>query len=83
MSVADFKRNLNVVRAGRTDAEMERERMTAHPRPEDMLFSPLGGLYPRLLPDGRVIADPDAIRETADLTDEEAVAWLDIPEIIP
>jgi hypothetical protein len=37
----------------------------------------------RQLPDGRVISDPDAIRETADMTDEEAMAWLDIPEVEP
>ena len=70
-----------IVQAGRTDEEMLRERMTAGPRPEDMVFSPLGGPYPRLLPDGRVIKDPDAIREVADMSDEEAMAWLDIPDL--
>jgi hypothetical protein len=25
--------------------------------------------------------DPDAIKETADMTDREAMAWLDIPEV--
>jgi hypothetical protein len=81
MSIEDFKRNLEVIRAGRTDEEMLNERLTAHPEPEDMLFTKLGDPRPRLLPDGRVIADPDALREVADLTDEEAMAWLDIPEI--
>lgn len=68
------------LRRGRTDEEMLQERLTAHPPPEGMLFSPRNGPHPRLLPDNRVITDPDAIRETADMSDEEAMAWLDIPE---
>jgi hypothetical protein len=68
------------LRRGRTNKEMMIERMTAHPPLEGMIFSKLGDPRPRLLPDNRVITDPDAIRETADMTDEQAMAWLDIPE---
>ena len=70
-----------MIRAGRTDEQMLRERVTAHPRPEDMVITKLGDPRPRLLPDNRIITDPDAIRETADMTDAQAMAWLDIPEI--
>ncbi len=58
----------------KTDEEMLRERMTAHPQPENMIFSPLGGPYPRLLPDGRMIRDGSLVDT---LTDEEAMEWLD------
>ena len=44
-------------------------------------LSPLGGPHPRVLPDGRVIRDPDDLKEVADWPDEDVVAWLDIPEI--
>ena len=71
------------LRRGRTDEEMLRERVKAHPRPEDMVFTRFEDPRPRLLPDNRIITDPDAIRETADMTDEEAMEWLDIPEIAP
>jgi hypothetical protein len=68
------------LRNGRTDEEMMNERLTAHPRPEDMVITKLSDPRPRLLPDNRIITDHDAIRETADMTDEDAMAWLDIPE---
>ncbi len=63
-----------IVRAGRTDEEMSRDLMTAHQQPEDMVFSPFGGPYPRLLPDGRVIRDGSLV---STLSDEEAMEWLD------
>jgi hypothetical protein len=69
------------LRHGRTDEEMMNERLTAHPRPQDMIITKFEDPRPRLLPDNRIITDPDALREVADLTDEEAMAWLDIPEI--
>jgi hypothetical protein len=81
MSIAEFKRSLEIIRAGRTDEEMLNERLTAHPRPEDMIITKFGDPRPRLLPDNRIITDSDALREVADLTDEQAMVWLDIPEI--
>jgi hypothetical protein len=80
MSIKDFERALNIVRAGRTDEEMFRDRVTSGPPAELMIFTKIGDPRPRALPDGRTIFDPDAIRETANMTDDEAMAWFDIPE---
>jgi hypothetical protein len=49
------------------------------PDADKMIFSPLGGPYPRRLPNWQYITDPDDLRETAGMTDEEAMAWMDIP----
>jgi len=66
--------------AGRTDEEMLRERMTAHPRPEDMVFSPLGGPYPVPnmkieLSNGMVVPESVFGSPPPDLTPEEINVW--------
>jgi hypothetical protein len=77
MSIENFKRLSEIVRAGRTDDEMMNERMTAHPRPEDMIITNLEDPRPRCLLDGRAITDPDTLRAIAKLTDYEVMEWLD------
>jgi hypothetical protein len=72
-----YKRASEIVRAGRTDEEMLRERLTAHPRPEDMIITRLEDPRPRLLPDNRIITDPDTLRAIAKLTDYEVMERLD------
>ena len=65
------------LRNGRTDEEMLNERLIAHPRPEHMIITKLGDPRPRLLPDNRIITDPDTIRAVANLSDVDVMEWLD------
>jgi hypothetical protein len=66
------------IRNGRTDEQMMQDRISQHPPAHLMIFTKLGGPYPRQMPDGRVVKDPDTLRQIAHMTDNEVMEWLDI-----